>query len=203
MSANTLSHSRAINAASAAKLFSEAHTAYAFDESPVTEDQLTEIYELVRHAPTAMNSQPLRITFIRSTEAKARLLPHLMEANRSKSQSAPIVAILAADLDFHENLPRVFPQNPAAKDNFADPVGREEFARFQATIQTGYFILAARAVGLDAGPMAGINAAGIDAEFFTELPYKTLFVVNLGHATPEGTNPRNPRLDIQEVLSVL
>lgn len=203
MTITELSHPRAINAQAAAALFSDAHTAYSFESTPVTDEQLSEIYELVRHAPTAMNAQPLRITFVRSPEAKARLLAQIPESNRAKSESAPVVAILAADIDFHENLPRIFPQNPRAKDNFSNPEGREQFARFNASIQAGYFILAARAVGLDAGPMAGINTAGIDEEFFAGQPVKTLFIVNLGYATPEGTFPRNPRLETSEAVTVL
>jgi 3-hydroxypropanoate dehydrogenase len=203
MSTQELSHPRAIDAKAAALLFSDAHTAYAFDSTPITDEQLSEIYELVQHAPSSMNAQPLRITFVRSPEAKARLLAQIPESNRAKSESAPVVAILAADVDFHENLPRVFPQNPGAKDRFENPEGREQFARFNASIQAGYFILAARAVGLDVGPMAGINAAGIDEEFFAGTSLKTLFIVNLGYASPEGTFPRNPRLEASEVVTVL
>lgn len=198
-----LSHPRAIDAKSAATLFSDAHTAYSFESTPVTDEQLAEIYDLIQHAPTAMNSQPLRITFIRSAEAKARLLKHIPESNKAKSESAPVVAILAADLDFHENLPRIFPQNIAAKDRFATPEWRESFARFNGSIQAGYFILAARAVGLDVGPMAGVDNAGIDGEFFAGTAMKSLFIVNLGYATPEGTFPRNPRLENAEVVSIL
>lgn len=198
-----LTHPRAIDAQAAAVLFTDAHTAYSFEPTPVTDEQLTEIYDLLQHAPSSMNAQPLRITFVRSPEAKARLLTKIPEMNRAKSESAPVVAILAADVDFHENLPRVFPQNPGAKERFDNPEGREQFARFNAAIQAGYFILAARAVGLDAGPMAGIDAAGIDEEFFAGTSLKTLFIVNLGYATPEGTFPRNPRLESSEVVTVL
>ena len=184
-------------------LFREAHTTYAFTDEPVTDDELAEVYDLVRHAPTALNSQPLRVLFIRSEDAKARLLPHLSEGNRAKSQSAPVVAILAADVDFHENLPRVAPQAPNAKDNFSDVAAREQLATFNASIQAGYFILAARAVGLDAGPMGGFDRAGINDEFFTGTPLKSILVVNLGHAAPDGTFPRNPRLDFDEAVTTL
>ena len=184
-------------------LFREAHTAYAFTDEVVTDDQLAEVYDLVRHGPTALNSQPLRVLFIRSDEAKARLLPHLSEGNRAKSQSAPVVAVLAADVDFHENLPRVAPQAPNAKDNFTDEAAREQMAMFNAAIQAGYFIVAARAVGLDAGPMGGFDRAGINTEFFADVPLKSILVVNLGHATPEGSFPRNPRLEFHEAVTVL
>lgn len=186
-----------------AQLFHDAHTAYSFTGASVTDEQLAAIYDLVRLAPTAMNTQPLRITFLRSAEAKARLLPHLGAGNRPKSESAPVVAILAADTDFHEHLPRMFPQAPQAKDRFADATARSAAARFNAAIQTGYFILAARAVGLDAGPMGGIDTAGIDAEFFAGTPLRTLLVVNLGVVADGGNFPRNPRLEHHEAVTVL
>ena len=192
----------AIDPAAAAALFHEAHTAYSFTDEPVTDVELETIYDLVRHAPTAMNAQPLRVTFLRGS-AKERLLPHLAEGNRAKSASAPVVAILGYDVDFHEELPRVLPNNPGAKDNFANPEGREGFARFNASIQTGYFILAARAVGLDAGPMAGFDNAGVDTEFFADTAHRSLLVVNLGHVADNGNFPRNPRLDFSEAAEIL
>ena len=111
-----------------------------------------------------MNTQPLRVVLVATPEAKERLLPHLAEGNRAKAASAPLVAILAADTDFHEHLPRLLPHAPGAKDRFADDERREQAARFNATLQAGYFILAVRAVGLDAGPMGGFDAAGIDRD---------------------------------------
>ena len=123
-------------------------------------DQLERLYELLRFPPTAMNTQPLRVVLVSTPEAKERLLPHLAEGNRAKSASAPLVAVLAADTDFHEHLPRLLPHAPGAKDRFADDERREQAARFNATLQAGYFILAVRAVGLDAGPMGGFDAAG-------------------------------------------
>ncbi|CAB4662519.1 unannotated protein [freshwater metagenome] len=203
MSATFAAHPRAIDQASTDALFREAHTGYAFTDDAVTDDQLAEIYDLVKYAPTSMNSQPLRITFIRSDEAKARLLPLLFEPNRPKSASAPVVAILAADTDFHEQLPRVLPQNPQAKDRFEDNDRRIGAAMSNANIQAGYFILAARAVGLDVGPMGGFDLAGVDAEFFAGTALKSFMVVNLGHVTPEGNFPRNPRLEHHEVVTTL
>jgi 3-hydroxypropanoate dehydrogenase len=194
---------RAIDTEAADALFREAHTAYGFTDQPVTRDQLAEIYELVKNAPTAMNTQPLRITFITTSEAKARLLPHLAEGNRAKAQSAPVVAILAADTEFHEFLPRVLPQAPGAKDMFADVATRTKAAMFNASMQAGYFILAVRATGLDAGPLGGIDALGIDGEFFAGTGQKAFLVVNIGHATADGTFPRNPRLEHDEAVTVL
>ncbi|MFA7323731.1 MAG: malonic semialdehyde reductase [Candidatus Nanopelagicales bacterium] len=203
MTATLVTNPRAIDERSSDVLFREAHTAYAFDGTPVSSEQLEEIYDLVRHAPTAMNSQPLRITFITSQAAKARLLPHLAEGNRAKAQSAPVIAILAADTDFHEHLPRVLPQAPQAKEMFSDDAARTKAASFNAAIQAGYFILAVRAVGLDAGPMGGVDTAGIDAEFFTDPAQKSFLIVNIGHAAKNGTFPRNPRLEHHEAVTTL
>lgn len=184
-------------------LFTEAHTAYAFTDEPVSDEQLREVYELVKFAPTPMNAHPLRVTYVRSPEAKARLIPLLSKGNQPKTESAPVAAILAADTNFHEHLGRVFPQSPNAKDMFKTEEAREKFARFAATIQVGYFIVAARLLGLDAGPMSGIDAPGIDAEFHAGTGLKTLCVVNLGHVAEGGTNPRNPRLAYEEAVTTL
>ena len=195
--------SRTIDGLGASLLFKDAHTAYGFTDAPVSDEELADLYGLMRFGPTAMNSQPLRITFIRSDGAKARLLPLLAEGNRPKSLSAPVVAILAADTNVHEHLSRVLPQVPDAKDKFADDAARTQAALFNATLQAGYFIIAARAVGLDAGPMGGFNKAGIDAEFFAGTGLKSLLVVNLGHVAEGANNPRNPRHAYDEAVTVL
>lgn len=161
-------------------LFRTARTASKFTDEPVTDEQIRAIYDLMQWAPTSANTQPLRVLIVRSDEAKARLLPHVYPGNHAKVMSAPAVAILAADHDFHENIPRLFPFRPEMKDNFVDPATREPFAQFNASIQTGYFILAVRAAGLAAGPIAGFDAAGIDAEFFAGTPLHSLLVVNIG-----------------------
>lgn len=193
----------AIGDAAADVLFRDAHTAYAFTDEPVSDGQLEQIYELMRHAPTAMNSQPLRVVFVRSAEAKARLLPLLDEGNRPKAESAPVVAILAADTDFHENLPRLLPMAPKAKESFADPDKRDRAARFNATLQAAYFILAVRAVGLDAGPMGGFDAAAIDAEFFAGTALRSIVVVNIGHVAEGGSFPRKPHMTFAEAVTLI
>ena len=184
-------------------LFREAHTAYAFADTPVTDEQLAAIYDLVRYAPTAMNSQPLRITFVRSSEAKSRLLPLLAEGNRPKAASAPVVALLAADTDFHLHFERTLPQLPGAKDRFADDDARLPAATFNATLQAGYFIIAARAAGLDAGPMGGFDREGVDAEFFAGTTLTSVLVVNLGYVAEAGRNSRNHRLGHDEAVRIL
>ena len=185
------------------RIFRDARTAYSFTDEPVTAADLDLVHDLLRFPPTAMNTQPLRVVLVTSPEAKARLLPHLAEGNRAKSASAPVVAILAADTDFHEHLPRLLPHADGAKDRFADDAAREQAARFNATLQAGYFILAVRAAGLDAGPMGGISTAGIDAEFFADSPLRSFLVVNIGHVAPDGTFPRSPRLEQDEVFTTV
>ncbi|WP_026425462.1 malonic semialdehyde reductase [Actinokineospora inagensis] len=181
-------------------LFREARTANAFSAEPVTEEQVQAIYELVKWAPTAMNSQPLRVLLVRTPEARERLLTHMSEGNRAKTGTAPLVAVLAADTDFHEHLPTVFPHFPGAKDAFADPAPRAETARFNALLQAGYFVLGVRAAGLAAGPMAGFDAKGLDADFFPDGRLRSLIVVNIGNPAENAWFDRNPRLDYDQVV---
>jgi len=191
------------NQPTAEGIFTERHTAYSFTAEPVTDAELAHLYELAKFAPTAMNSQPLRITFVRTEDGKQRLLPLLAEGNRAKAESAPVIAILAADTDFHEHLPVLLPQNPSAKDGLAaNDERRAQMALNNAWLQSGAFILAVRAVGLDAGPMGGIDAAGIDQEFFAGTSLKTILVVNIGHVANGGSFPRNPRLSFGDAVSL-
>lgn len=184
-------------------LFHEAHTAYAFDATPVSDEKLEQAVEMMRLAPTALNAGPLRIVFVRSAEAKAKLIPLLSEGNRAKSESAPVVAILAADLDFHEHLPTLQPRMPDAKERFADPARREPMAMNNAWLQAGYFILAVRALGLDAGPMAGFDRPGVDTTFFQGTAQRSFLVVNIGHVAEGGVTPRNPRLSFNEIATAI
>jgi 3-hydroxypropanoate dehydrogenase len=193
--------SLAIDEAAARTLFTDAHTAYRFADVPVPEETTHAIHELMKYAPTAMNSQPLRIVYLRD-EAKDRLLPHLAEGNRPKTASAPLVAIMAFDTEFHRHLGRMNPQMADPDNAFPDPEGRERFARTQATLQAGYFILAARAAGLDVGPMGGFDPAGVDAEFLSDTTWRSFIVINLGTVAADGTFPRNPRHDVHEVTLV-
>lgn len=182
------------------ELFTDAHTTYSFTSEPVTDAELTSIYDLAKYAPTPMNSQALRIHFVRTLEGKERLLPLLDEGNRVKSASAGAVAILAFDTEFNEFLPDHFPQVPNAREIYQDPEKRIASAREIATLQAGYFILAVRSVGLDAGPMAGFDRAGVDAEFFSGSSWRSLYLVNIGHSDPDGQRPRNPRLSAERAL---
>ncbi|MEU6077819.1 malonic semialdehyde reductase [Micromonospora sp. NPDC047074] len=184
-----------------ALLFTEARTANTFTDEPVTDEQLQAIFELAKFPPTAANTQPLRILFVRPGEARTRLVAHMNEGNQAKTASAPMVAVLAADTDFHEHIPQIFPIRPQMRDDLAgNPTAREHMARFNATLQIGYFLLAVRAAGLATGPMAGFDAAGIDREFFADSTWKTLLVVNIGRPGENAWFPRLPRLDYTDVV---
>ena len=176
-------------------LFRDARTANTF-----TDEQIVAIYDLVKYAPTAMNTQPLRIVLVRDGEPRERLLKHMADGNRDKTANAPLVAILAADTEFHEHLPRTFPHFPGAKDVFADGATRESAAKFNATLQAGYFFLGVRAAGLAAGPMGGFDADGIDNEFFEGKNLKSLVVVNIGRPGENAWFDRLPRLEQDEVV---
>ena len=181
-------------------LFREARTANTFTDEPVTDEQIAAVYDLVKYAPTALNSQPLRVLLVRDGEPRERLLKHMADGNRDKTANAPLVAVLAADVDFHEHLPRTFPHAPAMKEAFADAAQREGVARFNATLQVGYFLLGVRAAGLAAGPMAGFDATGMDEEFFAGTSLRTLLVVNLGRPGENAFYDRLPRLEQHEVM---
>ncbi|MGZ8736550.1 MAG: malonic semialdehyde reductase [Nocardioides sp.] len=181
-------------------LFREARTANSFTDEPVTDEQVAAIYDLVRFGPTALNSQPLRITLVRSDEARERLLKHMADGNRAKTADAPLVAILAADTEFHENLGRTFPHFPGARDLFADKTARGQAAKFNASLQIGYFLLGVRAAGLAAGPMGGFDAQGLDEEFYAGTGLTSLLVVNIGRPGPDAWFDRLPRLEHNEVV---
>jgi 3-hydroxypropanoate dehydrogenase len=178
-----------------ALLFTEARTANTFADTPVTDEELAEIRELAKWPPTAANTQPLRVLYVRTPEGKERLLPHMNDGNRGKTATAPAVAVLALDSRFHDHIPHVLPFKPELKDIFeANAEMRQDTGSFNAALQVGYFLLAVRSIGLVAGPMAGFDKAGVDKEFFADGRLSSLLVVNIGHP---GTDPwfgRLPRL---------
>lgn len=182
-------------------LFSDARTANSFASTPVTDEELKAIWELAKWPPTSANTQPLRVTFVRTEEGKDRLLPHLFEGNRPKAESAPVTAILAADRRFHEHIPTVLPFRPEMREALeGDESRREQMSNFNAILQAGYFIMAVRAHGLAAGPMGGFDSAGLDAEFFPDGRWHSILVVNIGHPGPEPWFERLPRLSDEEVV---
>ena len=185
------------------QLFTEARTRNAWSDRPVSEDLLRRLYDLTKFGPTAVNATPARFVFITSPEAKARLSPLMSEANRAKTLQAPVNVIIAQDLAFADTLPVLFPHAPGAKDWFADPAAARETAFRNASLQGGYFLLAARALGLDVGPMSGFDAAGVKAEFFAGTTVEPNFIVNLGYGTDDNLFPRSPRLSFEEAASIL
>ena len=184
-------------------LFTEAHTAHAFTQDPLGDDVPEALYELIKFAPTSMNSQPLRIVFVRSAAARERLVTHLSDGNKAKTAAAPLVAVLAFDGEFHEQMPTVFPHFPGARDLFADETHRHDFARSQAWLQAGYFVLGARAMGFAVGPMTGFNATTLDADLLASTALKSICVVNIGIPSPEAFKPRLPRLAFDRAVTVL
>ena len=183
-----------------ALLFRDARTANSFTDEPVTDEQMAAVYDLVKFGPTALNTQPLRVVLVREGEARERLLKHMSEGNRDKTADAPLVAILAADTDFHEHLHRTFPHFEGAKAVFADDEAREQAAKFNATLQIGYFLLGIRAAGLAAGPMGGFDAAALDEDFFAGQSLRSLLVVNIGKPGENAWFDRLPRLEHDEVV---
>ncbi|GAA3360215.1 malonic semialdehyde reductase [Streptomyces antimycoticus] len=184
-------------------LFREARTANTFTDEPVTEEQVQAIYDLIKYAPTAFNQSPLRVVLVRSPEARERLVQHMAEGNQAKTSTAPLVAILAADNEFHEELPALFPHFPQAKDVFfSERAVREQAAGLNASLQAGYFILGIRAAGLAAGPMTGFDAAGVQKEFLDE-DHTPLVVINIGKPGEDAWFPRGPRLDYDQVITTV
>ncbi|WP_406415607.1 malonic semialdehyde reductase [Streptomyces sp. NBC_00873] len=192
-----------LDAAAQDLLFREARTANTFTDEPVTEEQIQAIYDLVKYGPTAFNQSPLRITLVRSPEARERLVQHMAEGNRRKTAAAPLVAILSADNEFHEELPRLLPRFPQAKDViYAQRPVRERSALVNGALQAAYFILGIRAAGLAAGPMTGFDFAGVQKEFLDD-DHIPLMVVNIGKPGGNAWFPRSPRLDIDEVITTV
>ncbi|MFF3614415.1 malonic semialdehyde reductase [Streptomyces sp. NPDC002580] len=183
-------------------LFREARTANTFTDEPVTDEQVQAIYDLVKYGPTSMNQSPLRITLVRSAEARERLVQHLGDGNKKKTAAAPLVAILSADNEFHDELPQLFPHFPAAKGFFGERSVRESSAALNATLQAAYFIIGVRAAGLAAGPMTGLDFEGVRKEFLDD-DHTPLMVVNIGKPGEDAWFPRSPRLEADQVITTV
>jgi 3-hydroxypropanoate dehydrogenase len=186
-------------------LFREAHSTHAFTE-PVTDEQLHALYDLMKWGPTTFNTQPGRFVFVRSKEAKEKLAPALTPANLEKTMQAPVTAIVAYDLRFYENLPKTLPHRPEANKAF---MGDEKLAHAERTafrnssLQGAYLIIAARALGLDCGPMSGFDNAKVDAAFFADGRWKSNFLCNMGRGDATKVIPRNPRLTFEEACRIV
>ncbi|MFE7515321.1 malonic semialdehyde reductase [Streptomyces sp. NPDC057540] len=195
--------SLALDAVAQDLLFREARTANTFTDEQVTDEQVQAIYDLVKYGPTAFNQSPLRITLVRSPEARERLVKHMAEGNQAKTSAAPLVAILSADNEFHEELPALLPHFPQAKDMFfAERPVREGSALLNAALQAAYFIVGVRAAGLAAGPMTGLDFAGVQKEFLDD-DHTPLMVVNIGKPGEDAWFPRSPRLSYDEVITTV
>lgn len=184
------------------KIFINARTHYNWLNEPVDDALLHQAYDLAKMGPTAANSQPMRILFIKSPEAKERLKPHLDKGNVDKTMSAPVTAIFAYDLEFYEELPRLLP-HADARSWYKGKPNVEETAFRNGTLQAAYFMMAARALGLDCGPMSGFSLPGVNEEFFKGTSWRANFLCNLGHGDPGKLHPRSPRPQFSEFCKII
>ncbi len=184
-------------------IFRNARSHNVWLDKPVSDVLLQALHELLKMGPTSANCSPARILFVRSPEAKLRLAPALSDTNRPKMMQAPVTAIIGYDLDFAEQLPRVFPHNPDAKNWFKDAKLAETTAFRNGTLQGAYLLVAARALGLDCGPMSGFDNAAVDAAFFAGTRVKSNFLCSLGYGDGSKLFPRNPRLSFDEACKIL
>lgn len=184
------------------QIFTNARTFTQFEDKPVSDALLQQVYDLAKMGPTSANCCPMRIVFVKSAEAKEKLKPTLMEGNVEKTMKAPVCAIIAMDMAFYEKLPVLFPQTDA-RSWF---IGKEDYIQSTAfrnsSLQGAYFIMAARALGLDCGPMSGFDNAKLDEAFFAGTTWKSNFLINLGYGVRESLYPRNPRLSFNEACRV-
>ncbi len=195
---------RILNDQSLDVIFRAARTHNRWLDRPVSEVTLRALYDLLRWGPTSANAQPARFVFVTSAEAREKLLACVSQGNQEKVRTAPVTAIVAYDTKFYEELPKLFPHNPAAKDWFAsDAALVEETAFRNSSLQGAYLIIAARALGLDCGPMSGFDKAKLDAAFFPDGRYRSNFICALGYGDPAGLFPRNPRLSFAEACEIL
>jgi 3-hydroxypropanoate dehydrogenase len=189
---------RQLDAAGLDLIFRKARTRYAWHDQPVSDAMIRAIYDLAKLGPTSANSCPGRFVFVRSRRAKERLRPHLMATNVDKTMQAPCCVIVAYDTRFYDLLPKLYPSRDFRSGFAADPVLSEETAFRNGALQGAYFLIAARALGLDCGPMSGFNRQTLDAEFFADGRWRSNFLCNIGHGSDQGLRPRNPRLDFEE-----
>ncbi len=184
-------------------LFTEARTHNRFTPEPVPDVLLRQLYDLMKWGPTSANCSPARLVFVKSPEAKAKLAPCMSEGNRDKTLQAPVNAIVGMDMAFYDKLPELFPHNLTAKSWFdGNPEFSASTAMRNSSLQGAYFMLAARGLGLDCGPMSGFNADAVNAAFFAGTSVKANFICNLGHGDPTGLFPRSPRLAFDEACTI-
>ena len=186
------------------QLFREARTHGDWLDKPVSDETLRQLYDVMKWGPTSANGSPARLVFIRSREAKERLRPTLAPGNVEKTMAAPVTVSIAYDLLFFEKLPKLFPHAPAMRDLFAqNPQLVEDTAKRNSSLQGAYLIIAARALGLDCGPMSGFDNAKVDAAFFAGTTVKSNFLCNLGYGDASKLFPRAPRLTFEEACKLV
>jgi len=185
------------------RLFLQARTHAAWLPEPIPPELLRRLYDLTRFGPTSANTTPARFVFLTMEASKARLLPALMPGNVEKTRTAPVTAIVAWDTEFYLHLPRLFPHSEIGRKFAANAALRDETAFRNSSLQGGYFILAARALGLDCGPMSGFDAQKVNAEFFPDGKWRVNFLCNLGYGDPAKLHQRNPRLAFEEACQIL
>ncbi len=185
------------------QLFRNARTFNAWLPKPVSDGQLQQIYELAKFGPTSANASPMRVVFVKSAEAKAKLEPLMSDGNRAKTMEAPVTAIIATDHAFYEHLPKLFPHADARSWFVGNQPLIDTTAFRNATLQGAYVLLAARAIGLDCGPMSGFDNAGVDAAFFAGTTIKSNFLISIGYGdASRNLFPRSPRLAFDEACTI-
>jgi 3-hydroxypropanoate dehydrogenase len=185
------------------QLFRAARSHNAWHDKAVPDSLLTELHDLMKWGPTSANCWPLRVVYVKSSAAKARLIPLMMEGNRAKVQAAPVTAILGMDMAFYEQLPKLFPHTDAKSWFVGNDALIQATAFRNSSLQGAYFMLAARALGLDCGPMSGFDADQVNAEFFADTTVKANFICSLGYGDPAGIFPRSPRPAFAEVCTIV
>lgn len=197
-------HDTVLSDAALAQLFNEARTYNGWLDKPVSDAQLHAIWDLLKMGPTSANMQPVRIVWVKSDEAKAKLAECVSEGNRAKVEAAPVTALIAYDIDFHEELPWLFPHTDAKAWFDGDEAGRKEGAFRNSSLQGAYLILAARAIGLDTGPMSGFDAKAVEEAFFADNPrHKVNFICAIGYGDPESIFGRSPRPDFDAFTHIV
>ncbi len=186
------------------QIFLEARTHNKWLDKPVRDELLRQLIDIMKMGPTSANQSPARILFVKSAAAKQRLAPHLSEGNRAKTMTAPVCAIIGYDLRFYDHLPKLFPHTNAKSWFEGGPQEKIESSAFRnGTLQGAYFIIAARALGLDTGPMSGFDNDGVDREFFAGTSVKSNFLCSLGYGDPAGLFPRSPRFTFEEIAKII
>ncbi|AGH83487.1 MULTISPECIES: malonic semialdehyde reductase [Ralstonia solanacearum species complex] len=185
------------------QLFHEARTHNVWLDNPVDDELLHTLYDTVKYGPTAANSTPARFVFVKSAAAKEQLVPCMSAGNQEKTRQAPVTVIVAYDTQFHEQLPKLFPHVDARSWYAGDQARINAAALMNSSLQGGYLVIAARALGLDCGPMGGFDADKVNATFFPDGQWKVNFICNLGYGDTSKVHPRNPRLTFEEACRVL